>query len=177
MSQCPNDNQKLEKALFHNVEVDYCPVCLGMFFEADELRFAKDNKDGQMNWLDFDIWRHKENFEVSKSGKRCPSCRISLVELKYDNSSVSIDFCKHCEGIWLDRKEFKNIIDYLKRKFDYEILRRYVKNLSKQMWEIFTGPETFKEELLDFLMLIKLFNYKFIVQHPFLNKVIENSQK
>ena len=174
---CPNKHQELEKALFHNVEVDYCPDCLGVWFEQDELRWARDDKDKQLNWLDFDIWRDKGRFKISESDRHCPYCRTGFVEVNYDESSVKIDFCKNCKGVWLDRGEFKQIIIYLKRKADYEILHRYTKNLVVQLWEVFAGPKKFREELEDFMMLIKLLNYKFVVQHPFLNSLIENSQK
>ncbi len=174
---CPNNHQELEKILFHHVEVDYCPDCLGVWFDRDELAYAKDEKDAQLNWLDFDIWRDKGKFHISKSYRHCPSCRAVFMEVHYDDSNVKIDFCKHCQGIWLDRGEFKQIMVYLKKKADYEILHHYTKNIIKELWEVFTGPQKLREELPDFLMLAKLFNYKFVVQYPFLNSWIENSQK
>jgi len=174
---CPNDNEQLEKILFYNVEVDYCPKCLGMWFEEDELRLAKDNRDNQLNWLDFDIWRDKPKFDISYSKKYCPACRVGLVEVRYDNSTVKVDFCKLCKGVWLDRGEFKRIVNYLKHKYDYEILHHYTKNLIKQLWEVFSGPESFRSELEDFLTLLKLLNYKFITQHSFLTALIQNMQK
>ena len=127
--QCPNDNENLEKVLFHNVEVDYCPKCLGVWFDKDELRLAKDDKDKQLNWLDFDLWRDKGKFEVMRVSKFCPVDRVGLVEIEYNGSKTKIDFCKNCGGVWLDRGEFKQLINYLKNKSDYEILRNYVKNL------------------------------------------------
>lgn len=175
--QCPNDNEELERALFHNVEVDYCPKCLGIWFDNDELRLAKDEKDKQLNWLDIDLWRDKGNFEVFRISKYCPACRTGLVEIKYDGSKTKVDLCKMCQGVWLDRGEFKQLISYLKRKADYEILHRYSKNLILELWEVFAGPEKFREELADFLTLLKLLNYKFVVQHPFLNSLIEKAQK
>lgn len=176
--QCPNNcKSHMEKVLFCNVEVDYCPNCLGIWFDKEELRLAKDDADAQLNWLDFDIWRDKGKFKVYNIAKRCPLCRIPFVEVTYDDSKVKIDFCKHCEGIWLDRGEFKQIIIYLIRKYDYEILHRYTKNLILQLWEVFTGPEKFREELEDFLMILKLLNYKFAVLQPHLNKLIEQAPK
>jgi hypothetical protein len=175
--QCPNDNEYLEKVLFHNVEVDYCPKCLGMWFDKDELRLSKDDKDEQLNWLDVDLWRDKKKFQALQIFKYCPSCRTGLVEISYDNSKVKVDFCKHCLGVWLDRGEFKQIINYLKNKSDYEILRRYTKNLVLELWEVFSGPETFREELEDFFMLLKLFNYKFVVRYRFLDSLMQNIPK
>src|SRR3989344_9369396 len=124
---CPNNHQEpMQKALFHDVEVDYCPECLGVWFDKDELRYAKDDKDKQLNWVDFDIWRDKGRFEVLKINKRCPVCQVPFIEVNYGDSKVypaksskagashvrqfsgvKIDFCKHCQGVWLDRGEFK----------------------------------------------------------------------
>jgi len=174
---CPNDNEKLEKVLFYDVEVDYCPKCLGIWFDKDELRLAKDEKDKNLNWLDFDIWRDKAKFQVSRTNKHCPVCRVGLQEVKYDGSKTKIDFCKMCQGMWLDRGEFKQIIAYLKNKSDYEILNNYTKNMVSELWEVFSGPETFRNELEDFFTLLKLFNYKFIVQHPHLNMLIDDLPK
>jgi len=174
---CPNDNEKLETVLFHNVEADYCPKCLGIWFDKDELRLAKDDKDAQLNWVDVDLWRDKLKFHVSRGDKHCPVCRTGLQEVKYDGSKTKVDFCKMCGGIWLDRGEFKQIINYLKDKSDYELLHHYTKNLVRQLWEVFSGPETFRSELEDFLTLLKLFAYKFETQHSHLNTLIEELPK
>ena len=174
---CPNDNEKLETALFHNVEVDYCPKCLGIWFDKDELRLAKDDEDKEINWVDVDLWRDKLKFKVSHGGKHCPVDRAGLVQVKYDQSKVKVDFCKMCQGVWLDRGEFKQIVNYLKTKSDYVLLHHYTKNLVVQLWEVFSGPEGFRSELEDFLMLTKLFNYKFITQHPLLEKLIDSLPK
>ncbi len=175
--ECPVDNEQLEKVLFHNVEADFCPKCLGIWFDKDELRLAKDNKDKNLNWLDVDLWRDKSKFKISPSQKYCPVCRAGLVEVGYDKSKTKVDFCKMCQGVWLDRGEFKQIINYLKNKSDYEILNHYTKNLITELWEVFSGPENFREELEDFLTLVKLFNYKFITQHPHIKGLIDNLPK
>ncbi len=91
--ECPNGHHHLKKALFHQVEVDYCPECLGIWFDQHELAFAKDDKDKQLNCLDVDIWRDAVRFTVSKSSKYCPVDRMGLIEVGYDASNIKIDFC------------------------------------------------------------------------------------
>ena len=86
---CLNNHGELERVLFNNVEVDYCPTCLGVWFGEDELRFAKDEKDKQLNWLDVDLWRDKGRFRILKIGKVCPSCRMPLYEVNYDLKDMS----------------------------------------------------------------------------------------
>ena len=174
---CPNDNEQLEKVLFRSVEVDYCPKCLGIWFDSDELRFAKDSRDENLNWVDVDLWRDKGRFEVFRVTKHCPVDRVGLQEIRYDGSKTKVDYCKMCHGVWLDRGEFKQIINYLKNKSDYEILHHYTKNLIKEMWEVFSGPEVFRSELADFFTLLKLFNYKFIIQHPRITELINDLPK
>ena len=175
--ECPNDHEYLEKVLFHNVEVDYCPRCLGMWFNKDELRLAKDDKDSQLNWLDVDLWRDKAKFHIVRGDKHCPVDRTGLQEVKYDGSKTRVDFCKMCRGVWLDRGEFKQIVNYLKTKSDYEVLHHYSKNLVLQLWEVFSGPKKLREELSDLMTLLKLFNYKFITQHPYLEGLIDSLPK
>ena len=153
--ECPNDGENLEKVLFHHVEVGYCPKCLGIWFDKDELRLAKDDRDKQLNWVDVDLWRDKQKFHVARGDRHCPVDRAGLTEVKYDESKTKVDFCKMCQGVWLDRGEFKQIVNYLKTKSDYELLHNYAKNLVVQLWEVFSGPEGFRSELADFLMILK----------------------
>lgn len=175
--KCLNDQEELEKILFNNVEVDFCPKCLGMWFDEDELRMVKDNKDKSLNWLDIDLWRDRSRFEVFHTNRYCPDCRVGLSEIKYDESKIKIDFCKKCQGVWLDRGEFKQIMNYLKQKSDYEILNHYSKNLLLELGEVFSGPETLREEINDFFTLLNLFKYKFAIQRPFLSALIDGLPK
>jgi len=166
--------QDLKKQVFYGVEIDYCPRCLGMWFERDELQQAKDEKDNNLNWLDIDLWDEEKKFKISPSGKICPSCSTPLYEVNYGDSEIKVDVCNLCEGVWIDRGEFRKIIDYLREKEKYEVIHHYFKNVAKEGLELFTGPEEFKSELSDFLTLLKLLNYKLAIQYPLINKLISS---
>ncbi len=172
--KCPLCKKSLEEAIFYGVEIDYCPKCLGLWFEEEELRWAKDERDKDLNWVDIDLWEKETSFKISPSQKFCPSCRFSLYTVTYGDSKIKVDLCNLCRGIWLDRGEFKKIIEYLRKKGHYEVLNNYAKNLIKEFWEVFTGPETFREEISDFLTILKVLNYKFAIQHPNITKIISN---
>lgn len=174
---CPICKKLLDKAIFCNTEVNFCPNCLGLWFEEEELRWAKDIKDRNLRWLDIDLWKDLKKFKISPGQKLCPACRLPLYEISYGDSDMKVDLCNLCRGIWLDRGEFKKIIGYLKKKADYEILENYTKNLLKEFWEIFTGPESLREEILDFLTILKILNYKFATQHPIITKIISQLPK
>lgn len=172
MIQCPLCQENLEKAIFYGIEVDYCPTCLGLFFEEQELRWAKDKKDENLNWLDVELWKEREKFKISRHKKLCPYCRLPLYEVNYSDSRIKVDFCNLCSGTWLDRGEFKNIIDYLRKKQNYEVFNGFIKRAGKEFWEIFIGPGTLREEISDFLIVAKLLNYRFNVHHPAIFQMI-----
>jgi uncharacterized protein len=173
--ECPRGKKDtLKKARIGNVQIDHCTECGGIWFDNDELRQAKDVKYENMNWLDVDLWKDETKFEISPSGRLCPRDRMPLYEVEYDNSKVRVDLCNICNGVWLDKGEFERIIDYLKEKSDYEILHHFSKNLVRETWEMFDGPETMRENLHDIVTLIKLFQYRFMIQHPYLAMAIKS---
>lgn len=169
---CPLHKQTaLEKASFHQVEVDFCPVCLGLFFNKEELRLAKDDKDENLVWLDVNLWKDKAKFKIAKGEFLCPACQLPMYTIEYADSGIKVEICVSCKGIWLDRGEFKKVIDYLQNKAQKEIWENYWGNLAKEIGEVFTGPETLKSEILDVLTIIKVLNYKFLAQFPVLTKI------
>ncbi len=169
---CSVCKKELKSAILNNVEINYCPQCLGLWFEENELRWAKDEKDEDLRWLDVDLWENEKKFKISKDNKICPVCRMPLYEVNYGSSNIKVDVCNLCHGIWLDRGEFKKIIDYLHQKADKEIIENYYKNLFKQLGEVFIGPEPVKDEILDFLVVFKFLKYRFLVRHPVISKMI-----
>ena len=169
---CPKCKTPLFSTILSGVEVDYCPKCFGLWFEEDELRWAKDEKDKDLQWLDIDLWKNEEKFKISYGIRICPSCRVPLYEVYYGKSGVIVDVCNLCRGIWLDRAEFKKIIDWLKKEADYKVLNKHTSSLFEEFAEIFIGPETLREEILDFIAILKLLKYKFLSKHPVLSKII-----
>ena len=170
---CPiHQNEEMQKSVFQGVEVDYCPKCLGLWFGKDELRQAKDEKLPDLNWLDIDLWQDKTKFRVSKGEMLCPKCEVPMYVVKYGDSDISVDVCNLCQGVFLDRGEFKKVADYLEQKGKKELVEHYWQNLVKEGIEIFTGPESLKEEIADFLAVLGLLNAKFVSQHPTISQII-----
>lgn len=171
---CPSCSVKLDKAKFYNQEIDYCSKCGGFWFENDELRKIKNQKDKDLVWIDIDLWQEKNKFRISKDKRQCPACEIPLYQIDYNDSGIKVDLCDICKGIWLDKGEFKKIIDYLKEKSDWELLNNYSKNLIQELKEVFSGPKTKKEELADLITVLRVLNYKFASKYPTITDIILN---
>ena len=80
--------------------VDFCPDCNGMWFDEDEL--------GSL------LKVPAKNVKVPPKAQAqdifCPKCEKPLYVFCYPKTMVLIDMCKECEGIWLDAKEFQEIL-------------------------------------------------------------------
>ena len=83
-----------------------------------------------------------------------------------------VDVCNLCRGVWLDRAEFKKIIIWLKEKASYEIMNNYSKNLFRQATEVFSGPDSVREEIEDVMIVFKLLGSKFSARHPNMAQII-----
>jgi len=170
---CPNCKNNLsQKITIGAIAIDRCSACGGSWFEGDELRKAKDEKAPEAKWFDFDLWKDQSLFKAEEVNRICPLDNAKLFKLHYGDSTIEIDACKECNGIWLDKNEFEKIIKYVNRESDLEILRNYTKNLIEEGKEVFSGPESVESEIGDLLLLAKMFRYKFMAQNPILTKII-----
>ncbi|MDP1538504.1 MAG: zf-TFIIB domain-containing protein [bacterium] len=170
---CPNcGKETLNKIKFHKVQINRCSRCQGIWFDEDELRKAKDERDRHLKWLDVDLWKENKNFRVSSLKKLCPLCEKPLYEVEYGNSDIKADICNSCRGIWLDRGEFRKIINYLKETVNAETLGKYFKHALGEAKEIFVGPEDLFSEIGDFLLVTKLLQYRFYSQYPIIKDII-----
>lgn len=171
--KCPNSHESFEEIKIGNVKVDRCSLCEGLWFNQDELRQAKDSQEEYAPWFDFDLWNDEKNFKPTPSLKYCPTDQIPMFKVNYEGSIIEIDACKKCLGIWLDKNEFKNIVEFIKGRLAYDLIHNYTKSLIEEGKEIFTGPESFKSEVSDFLMVIKLLQFK-VFANPALAQALLN---
>jgi uncharacterized protein len=166
MKSCPACGHKLRTTSLVAVEVDQCPNCKGVWFDYDELRLAKDHADRDLNWMDFEIWKHANLFEVGPRHLKCPNCQTELVAIRYGSTKVTVDYCRKCKGVWLDRAEFKRIIDALEDDLTSKSAADYVKASIEEAKELFSGSESFISEWRDFKTVLWLLELRFFVEHP-----------
>jgi len=63
--ECPKCNGNMEVKNIENVEIDCCSKCAGVWFDQNELGKAKDQTEPDLNWMDFEIWKHEDRFKFS----------------------------------------------------------------------------------------------------------------
>jgi len=97
------------------LEIDSCPSCYGMWFDADELaRFLKsDPLKRRFLWDEAVEPLQSVGYVMSTRARICPRCQVAMQETLF--GGVSLDLCGRCKGIWLDDGELQRILEKFRR--------------------------------------------------------------
>ena len=177
MKPCPKCKTDLTLKKIGPVQADECKTCKGIWFDQDELRRSKDTTDPDLNWMDFEIWKHGADFKAKPSQIACPNCKTATAAIDYANTNAEIDYCPVCEGIWLDAGEFEKIIRSLEQELTKKSFNDYVKASLTEAKEILTGPESLMSEWKDFATVLRLMHYRMFVENPKLLYTVVTAQK
>lgn len=175
--KCPCCDVEMKSKMLEDVEINECDKCKGIWFEDDELRKAKDSADSDLNWMDFEIWKHKDKFNARARKLACPQCNQSLVTIDYADKGVEIDYCPKCKGTWLDKSEFKKVIEALTNELLTKSFSEYIKGSIEEAKEIITGPESFVSEWKDFATVFKMMQFRLFTENPKLLDTIMDIQR
>jgi Zn-finger nucleic acid-binding protein len=93
-----------------NLEIDSCPKCWGIWFDAHELgAFFKSDMLKHRFFLPEDVEPLESvGYTITTRARVCPRCSKAMKEKLYGD--VSIDICSECSGIWLDDGELQRIV-------------------------------------------------------------------
>jgi Zn-finger nucleic acid-binding protein len=166
--QCPGCGIPLDEYTVFSTTFEGCPACKGMWLFKDELRRLKNKVEhGSMRWLNDEI-NNIEKTSAVATKRACPKCKnVKMVSVLFGKSSIVIDWCPQCHGMWLDRDEFDSVTDYLKHELDSmhpnEMEKKALDEV-KLLWG--GGPESRYEELLDVKAAISTLINATIFEHP-----------
>ena len=169
---CPRCKEQLTVRTVESLQVDECPGCKGIWFDKDELRQAKDRQDADLNWMDFDLWKHHDEFSVSAKPLKCPKCDVDTAAISYGKTGVEIDYCLKCQGVWLDGGEFEKIVEALTEELLTKTVSDYVKASLAEATEIVTGPEGIVSEWKDFTTVLRMLQYRVLSGNPNLHDAL-----
>lgn len=170
--QCPIGHGDLTTREIFGVVVHECPACRGLFFEKGELEEATEAIEPDLDWVDFDIWKHQDQFQLSAATNRCPRDGAQMATAKYGEPAIEIDVCPQCHAVWLDKGEFEKVIQSLEKQLDAMSASDYVRESVTEARELVSGEESFSSEWKDLGTVLRLFQYRMLVEHPGLSKTL-----
>lgn len=170
--KCPKCKiEDLKETKINGVKIDRCEHCGGLWFDKNELKITRDNRDKNLSWLKFDLWEDENKLIVSGQSINCPKDEKPLFKIKYGNTDIMVDVCLECHGIWLDREELDKIISELKQKINVETIPEYLNDLGGEVKELIVHPDQAEIELRHIMILMKLLEYRFLAQHPKISEI------
>jgi Zn-finger nucleic acid-binding protein len=174
---CPKDKVEMVQHDLEGVLIDECLLCGGIWFDQGELDAAKDALEPDTNWIEVELWRDEDRFNLSLSDKECPKDSNNLVCLKYGDAEVEVEYCLKCRGIWLDQGELKKIISSLEEELDNMTASEYLAESLNEAKGIVTGEGTPASQWKDIKTLLRLFQYRALVEKPGLAKALYAIQR
>lgn len=165
---CPKCHQKLENVTLNDVQVARCPQCGGSWYDKGELRVLKDREShGDYAWIDLDLWKDVDKFRARRQQRySCPRDGQPMTTVHYGDSSIAVDVCSTCEGLWLDKEEYEEIVRYLEEKADSASVGDYLADVRDEFVAVLTGKEGPLDFAKDVGKILYLLQLRFGVEHP-----------
>lgn len=102
---------------YDKIELDYCPECQGVWFDAGELELLLESTGlGDYQRYLEDISNSPEVKTLEKI-RKCPICRHKMKKVHIDEEKETlVDICHAGDGIWFDGGEVQNLVKTLAKK-------------------------------------------------------------
>jgi Zn-finger nucleic acid-binding protein len=171
---CPRCSNELKQADLSDVPVHECPQCHGVWFARGGLEQTADRTAPDLAWIDFGLWNDHELFNVTESALKCPADGQGMAAIQYGETGVVVDHCVKCGGVWLDAGEFENIIKALQDEVAAMDSSEYAKTALHEAAELVSGDKSFASEWHDFTTVLRLMEYRLLIENPRLNKLLVN---
>lgn len=174
---CPACGENLSGYSVFKMSIEACDKCKGVLLDRDELRKLKDRcTKGSwqtLRWMDDEV-EAIGNANAVASKRSCPKCEGSqFVTASFGDSKILVDWCPKCNGIWLDRGEFQEILEFLKSKLNKVTSGEMKKLLYEELKEIWDGPEDKISEVMDAKAAISALINITVFEHPLLYEYLD----
>lgn len=105
---CPACSYPLVVLEIHDVEVDHCTSCGGVWLDGGELEVLLENATNSHELMA----SLAEDVEGKEERIRCPICSKKLDKVLYGvERRVLLDICPRNDGLWFDRGELRYVME------------------------------------------------------------------
>jgi len=112
---CPVCKVSTTAVEYDKIELDYCSVCHGMWFDRGELELLLDTLTRGATRELVNSLMQRPPQKVSEKSRKCPICRRQMRKIDIGSGQkILIDICDAGHGIWFDGGESGAFIEQLK---------------------------------------------------------------
>jgi hypothetical protein len=104
---CVNCKEPMIVLELHDVEIDHCVNCGGIWLDAGELSLLLEDERERSELLE----RPVRVGEARSVDRKCPICLKKMEEIiAAEDSGVYVDRCRSRHGLWFDRGELRKLL-------------------------------------------------------------------
>lgn len=108
---CKNDMIVVE---YHDIELDYCNECHGVWFDSGELELLVQAMDLEGEHTLFSRMLQSPAMATSEQKRKCPICNRKMKKTTVGGQpAIVVDLCEREDGIWFDGGEVVQMIKQL----------------------------------------------------------------
>lgn len=103
MRVCPQCEKPLVALEYRDIEVDWCPICKGLWLDRGELGLLLHGDPAGDAVLELK--------PGARGQRRCPRCGDRMREAVSEEAGVTLDRCPHGHGLWFDAGEVQTLVN------------------------------------------------------------------
>lgn len=106
--KCPKCKDELRTLSQHDVQVDQCPACNGLWFDAFEHEQLKALQGAEA----IDSGAPSALASTAAGGGLCPRCSVKMIDMVVAGQPhIAYESCGLCHGVFFDAGEFRDFSD------------------------------------------------------------------
>jgi len=115
--KCPTCHNLMIVVEHEQIELDYCPECAGVWFDAGELALLLETMELEETGISIDSVLTSPEAKSSEKKRKCPICGKKMKKATAGHDpEVLIDACQRGDGLWFDQGEVGQLITQLTDK-------------------------------------------------------------
>jgi Zn-finger nucleic acid-binding protein len=108
---CPVCKYDMIVIEYHNIELDYCNSCKGVWFDSGELELLLKSQGLEERKAFFDDIINSQDAASVEKKRNCPICGRKMKKTAIGKQpEILIDACRDQHGLWFDRGEVAELI-------------------------------------------------------------------
>lgn len=107
---CPRCKQDMVVVEYHQIELDYCTRCAGVWFDAGEMNLLLQSVKMTCPELEIKNIINLPGTGSSDKPLKCPICGHGMKEVAIGQPPTDIDVCLRQDGLWFDGGELRGIL-------------------------------------------------------------------
>lgn len=111
---CPVCRHDMVVVEYHDIELDYCDSCKGVWFDSGELDLLLRSQGLEEPKTFFDHIINSREAGSAEKNRNCPICGRKMKKTAIDGQpEILIDVCRDKHGLWFDGGEAVQLIRHL----------------------------------------------------------------